>query len=142
VTTEKACARCGELFQPRTNGGKSQRYCSERCGWRASNAAKYERHRDPVLIRQRELIYGLSMGEYAAMREAQNGLCAICGGAETSYRGSRLRSLSVDHDHETGALRGLLCNRCNRALGGFEDSSDLLRAAAAYLDSHKREAVA
>ena len=44
------------------------------------------------------------------------------------------RTLHVDHDHETGAIRGLLCFTCNNALGDFRDSSDLFHAAAEYLD--------
>jgi len=44
------------------------------------------------------------------------------------------RTLHVDHDHETGAIRGLLCFSCNNALGDFRESSDLFHAAAGYLE--------
>ena len=87
-------------------------------------------------------MYGLSVGDYAGMRDAQDNRCAICRQPETSRRGDRLRSLSVDHDHATGLRRGLLCNRCNRAIGGLDDSAELLRAAADYLDQHRAEAIA
>jgi hypothetical protein len=134
----RTCVRCGATFQG-FKGGKRQIYCGRRCAWRVHNAAQYAKNRVPVLIRQRELMYGLPLGQYEEIREAQNGLCAICGRAETSRRTGRL---SVDHDHETGALRGLLCNRCNRALGEFDDSPGRLRAAAAYLERHAKGAVA
>lgn len=69
--------------------------------------------------------YGIELGEYLAMREAQQGACAVC---------SRMdQLLVVDHDHRTGTIRGLLCNRCNRAIGHLLDSPGVCRAAAEYL---------
>ena len=67
--------------------------------------------------------------EYAELLERQGGVCAICRQPE-SVPG---RSLAVDHDHATGAVRGLLCGRCNRALGYFRDDPALLAAAITYL---------
>ena len=63
------------------------------------------------------------------MLEAQNGVCAICGEARPEER-----TLHVDHDHETGAIRGLLCVRCNNAIGDLRDDNDLARKLADYLD--------
>jgi len=64
----------------------------------------------------------------------QNGGCAICGARE-GHRSARGRScrLAIDHDHQTGTIRGLLCNNCNRGLGRFKDSIALLEAAIRYL---------
>lgn len=78
--------------------------------------------------------YGISLDDYNRMHEAQNGLCAICGEPEKVYRGSR-PELAVDHCHETGRVRGLLCNACNRGIGNLRDDVGLLRRALAYLDS-------
>src|SRR5579859_2601716 len=64
------------------------------------------------------LKYGLSLEQYDAMSVAQLGVCAICG--EIDPHGKRL---SVDHNHETGQVRALLCNQCNVGLGIFKDSS-------------------
>jgi hypothetical protein len=79
--------------------------------------------------------YGITIEQYDAMLEAQGGVCAICKrppkGGNTSSK-----NLNVDHDHKTGERRGLLCNDCNPALGKFQDSPQLLRAAAAYLENH------
>jgi Recombination endonuclease VII len=71
------------------------------------------------------------------MWKAQSGLCAICGEPErrsTLYSGPR--HLCVDHDHKTGDVRGLLCGRCNTALGGFKDDAHLLANALAYLKDY------
>ena len=78
-------------------------------------------------------LYGLTVEQYEAMVEAQGGLCAACGQPETHrYRSGEVTRLAVDHDHETDAIRGLLCQRCNSALGRFGDSAELIEALAAY----------
>jgi hypothetical protein len=64
------------------------------------------------------------------MLEDQDGRCAICKVSGGLISGS---FLSVDHNHSTGAIRGLLCSRCNTALGMLEDSLDNLEAAKIYL---------
>jgi hypothetical protein len=52
-----------------------------------------------------------------------------------------VKALAVDHNHETGALRGLLCCDCNQALGKFQDSRDILLKAIRYLDKHDGKTV-
>ena len=71
--------------------------------------------------------YGMTIEEYDNLFTAQNGVCAICGLPQSSKR------LFVDHSHETGKLRGLLCRRCNIVLGIMEDSTQLLIKAVDYL---------
>ena len=79
-------------------------------------------------------LYGITAAEHQALEIMQDGLCAICNEPETmTYRGTR-KSLSIDHDHETGRVRGLLCAACNFAIGKFRDDPALLRAAADYLE--------
>ena len=73
--------------------------------------------------------YGLSPEAYAELLASQGGRCAICGTPPGR------RSLAVDHDHETGAVRALLCVRCNVGLGYFREHPLLLRAAADYIES-------
>lgn len=70
------------------------------------------------------------------MVEAQDGLCAICGRPETtrSCASGEPRRLSVDHDHVTGQVRGLLCHGCNVAIGHFGDDVEVLLSAVRYLE--------
>lgn len=74
--------------------------------------------------------YGITGQQYVEMLEAQGGGCAICKATE-SNRSSR--RLSVDHDHLTGKVRGLLCSRCNHGLGLFRDDPGVLQVARDYL---------
>lgn len=80
--------------------------------------------------------FGISFPEYVQMAVERGNKCDICGEPEREERGGKLKSLAVDHDHTTGAVRGLLCSSCNTALGKFKDSPDLLRSAIAYLAKH------
>ncbi len=84
--------------------------------------------------------YGITRSQWTAMYEQQGGLCAICGrtlSAELTTRvGSGIKTC-VDHCHETGAVRGLLCDHCNKGLGSFRDKIDLLRSAVGYLESYE-----
>ncbi len=83
--------------------------------------------RDSYLKRK----YGITIEQYDELLVSQGGKCAIC------RREPRLDiSLHFDHDHETGALRGILCFRCNNALGDFDDDVSLLQAAVRYLQSY------
>jgi hypothetical protein len=74
--------------------------------------------------------YGITREEYDRMFAEQNGVCKIC--KEPEFHMGRL--LSVDHCHETGKVRGLLCNSCNRGIGLFVDDPERLRKAATYLE--------
>ena len=78
--------------------------------------------------------YGISEEEFNNMLKAQNYRCAICG-TENWGRPSP----SIDHDHKTGKVRALLCNRCNRVLGLAEDSAILLNKMAKYLSEHEED---
>ena len=66
------------------------------------------------------------------MLEKQNGNCAICNKPEFNTRGGIIRHLSIDHDHKTGKIRGLLCFKCNTKLGILEDK-DFAKKAKKYL---------
>lgn len=72
--------------------------------------------------------YELTLEEVDLMRETHGDACAICGGDNGK------RSLHIDHCHETGDIRGLLCVNCNHGLGCFGDDPDTFRAALAYLE--------
>jgi hypothetical protein len=73
--------------------------------------------------------YGITLEDYEATLEAQGGGCKICG--DPPPEGG---SLHVDHDHVTGKIRGLLCFRCNNAIGDLRDDVDLIYRMLDYLD--------
>lgn len=77
--------------------------------------------------------YGLSPEDFQAKLQSQGGLCAICGNTLIlpPDKGSRL--VVVDHDHQTGAVRGLLCRLCNVGIGSLGDDITVIEAAVAYL---------
>ena len=72
--------------------------------------------------------YGMSEEEYDSMNLRQQGMCGICG--DEAQAG---KALHVDHDHDTGVVRGLLCGHCNRAIGLLRDDPKIDEKAAAYL---------
>jgi hypothetical protein len=76
--------------------------------------------------------YGIGAHEFDELVKQQHGVCAICGRPDPEH---------VDHDHETGDVRGILCFNCNGGLGQFRDSIDALLTAAAYLCARDPEAV-
>jgi hypothetical protein len=90
--------------------------------------AQYLKRMDKVLLRK----YGLPIGGYDELLRKQGGRCGICRAAENRYPDDRF---DVDHDHETGKVRGLLCNRCNRGIAWLGDSVEGVRTALAYLES-------
>lgn len=80
--------------------------------------------------------YKMTVADYQKLYDEQNGICAICGGVQVG-RGAKKNTLSVDHDHTTGAIRGLLCSNCNTGIGNLKDSVDILKKAIQYLEERK-----
>lgn len=114
----KYCPRCEEVkshdeFTPhRQQAGGLASYCKV-CKGRMDSAARFRK------------IYGLTIEERDALIEAQSGVCAIC---------EKHEAVHVDHDHVTGSVRGVLCFRCNAALGQVADSSETLRRMIDYIE--------
>lgn len=77
--------------------------------------------------------YKISEQEYEQLNAAQGGQCAICGNPETAKRKTRL---AIDHCHQTGKVRALLCSYCNQGIGHFFEDVARLQAAIDYLNSH------
>lgn len=92
-----------------------------------------DKKNDPDYDRRTDLKrnHGLSIGDYDAMLSKQDGKCAIHGGVCKSGR-----RLAVDHDHETGKIRELLCGQCNQALGLLRESVEVFERAIRYLKKH------
>jgi D-lyxose ketol-isomerase len=80
--------------------------------------------------------YGLTLLDFRNLEKEQNNVCAICGNPETKIQYGKVMPLSVDHNHNTNKVRGLLCNKCNRALGLLDIDNlniELLVSSISYL---------
>lgn len=95
-----------------------------------ADPARRDAHKLRARSKGLRLRYGITLAEYEARLAAQGGRCACCGTEEPRGAGS----FRVDHDHETGVVRGLLCNPCNAGLGLLGDSPAALMRALRYLD--------
>lgn len=73
--------------------------------------------------------WGITLNQYNSLLNSQNFSCAIC----NKHESESYKKLAVDHDHETGKIRGILCENCNMALGNFKDSIENLQNAINYL---------
>lgn len=91
------------------------------------------RKRDRVVQRRKHLkrLYGITVEDYDRMLQAQGGVCAACGSPPGE------RNFDVDHNHVTGAVRGLLCHNCNVSIGYAKDDPSVLEKLAAYLRKNK-----
>lgn len=115
---ERICEWCEEPYKPRSS---RTRYCTD------SHSAKgsyFLRH------------YGITRSHLTVLLERQGGVCGICRKPMTGPH-----NLNVDHDHDTGRVRGLLCGQCNRSLGGLGDNLEKLRRAIRYLEKTEVEGV-
>jgi len=97
---------------------------------------------DPLKKRNENLkrCYGITIEDYNEMLEKQDGKCATCGSTETagrkSGRGGAADVFAVDHCHDTGKVRGLLCHRCNRAMGLLGDNTQIIQSMIEYLQEN------
>ena len=145
----KHCPRCKatkprDEFGRRSNG-HSESYCIPcKRAYGAESQRRYVASRPELAERRRQnnrraqykRKYGITVDEYEARLAAQDGRCAICRrtpGAEAAS--GRFAELFVDHDHATGAVRGLLCHGCNAGVGLLGDDPARLLAAADYLST-------
>lgn len=107
------------------NPGKT---AAEQREWRAKNPDKVRAWKRSSTARRIRYKYGISETEYEALLAAQNGVCAACHSKDR---------LHLDHDHSDGSVRGILCQRCNHAIGLVRDNPATLRALASYLEAKR-----
>ena len=98
-----------------------------------SARAHREKNRDRYFDRRLRRDYGITLDEYNRILQEQGGGCGICGVVEARSKSGNGR-LHVDHDHETGKTRGLLCDTCNRGIGQLGDDPERVKAAVRYLE--------
>jgi hypothetical protein len=132
----KRCPDCGQSkpFEelPRNKNSKDGRHAYCKPCHNARGKETVERLHGTSRHCHLKRRYGIGADEFDEQVRLQGGICLICGRPDPEH---------VDHDHETGAVRGILCFNCNGGLGQFRDSVDALRAAAAYLDARDAEAI-
>lgn len=101
---------------------------------------KHGKSKDKLHIKHLSLLrnFGITLEEYNKILKVQNNVCAICGKEESAkHRLTKKKMyLAVDHDHKTGKVRGLLCDRCNNLLGRCQDNIIILKNAILYLDKN------
>lgn len=138
---EKECSQCKtvkpidqfRLQKRRTGTYRRHSFCTE-CHkahhrkWLREHGQKRDPYRDK--LRHIKISYGLSSDEYEELVKSHEGKCRICGNLFTE------RGPSVDHNHENGQVRGLLCIRCNTALG-FLENTEWRQAAESYLREYE-----
>ena len=130
----KKCLRERALTWARKNPERAAKRVRE---WHEQNPDKAIAHRQKSYASGKwreqnyKRSYGITMAQVEEMHERQSGKCAICGTDKPG--GRKAKFLYVDHDHKTGVIRGLLCNRCNTSIGLFKDDPKLLMSAACYL---------
>lgn len=117
-TGERKCSQCGEVL-PMSEFYRKQDYWCKKC---TSEHKRENRDYNWYYMHT----YNITEDDYNEMLDEQNGKCAICG-SKTKAR------LHIDHDHETGEIRGLVCTNCNTGLGMFKDNIEFLSQAIHYL---------
>jgi hypothetical protein len=104
-----------------------------------------EKHRENERAKARLRFFrslGITSLDYDRMFFQQEGRCWICSAESATHKTSPEKRLVVDHDHVDGTVRGLLCQKCNKALGLFNDDLSLVVNAVHYLTKHAKEAAA
>ncbi len=118
----KKCKWCGSVFSPL---GPSHHYCSDICRKQVYSDKHYKR------------TYGVPLSWVKDKLEEQHFKCAICKTVGFKMREDHVTGMNLDHCHDTGKARGLLCHNCNRGLGLFQDNPEYLRDAANYIEVNR-----
>lgn len=125
----RACAQCGTIYQPKNR--RPSTYCSRACKDKAAKESGAERER------YLQRTYGIGAADYDRILADQGGGCALCGIKPEELTAGRYRTyLHVDHCHDTGRVRGLLCPDHNLLLGRFGDSPEMFKRVVAYLEAN------
>lgn len=135
--TEKACPKCKEVL-PIESFGKSGYRIRSFCKPCGKTYAK--KPTVPQYVRYSlKTNYGMTLEDFEEILKTQNYSCAVCMKHvdEVTSGMAKYNKLSVDHDHSTGKIRGLLCVNCNLGLGNFADTEEILLSAIEYLRKHK-----
>ena len=123
---QRAAVRAYQTRQrERDLAGWRRRLADTAARWRKNNQERYREVIAQRNLKCRAKKYGLTTKKLAELTNAAAGKCQICGVVA--------KRLNIDHSHETGEVRGLLCSRCNCGIGLLDDNPDILRRAIQYL---------
>lgn len=126
------CKACRKIMS-RKSYENNKEVINRRSRENYKKVGKTKKYRDQRYSSHIKRNYGITITEYNDMFIEQAGRCAICG----THQSSLTRRLLVDHCHETGMVRGLLCYNCNTGLGQFGDSLQLIKNTVKYLEADK-----
>lgn len=124
---KRTCAKHAEKHRARASKWyrENHQYAKEQM------AARRREKPETIKNEKLRLSFGITLSDYNKMMEAQKDRCAICGIHNSDCK----RSLAVDHCHTTGRVRGLLCGKCNSAIGLMNESTEVLKNAISYLEN-------
>jgi DNA-directed RNA polymerase beta' subunit len=142
--TEKTCTFCKKV-KKLSCFSKAGRKDALRSNCKECDAIKYKKWKEKNRKNYLESTtnsslktkYGITLKEYDALFAKQKGICKICGAAQPGRKG--IKRFAVDHCHKTNKIRGLLCMRCNTAIGLLNENPILFDAAKEYLRHHTNE---
>lgn len=141
--TKKRCSSCkikkplGEFYRSKNETYGRHGRCTSCVKVRYLSDSAKEVKKSYNRARSRKYGTGFTEEEFEQKLEKQGGLCAICGASKPSSK-----SLHADHCHETKTKRGVLCQKCNMAIGLFRDNTELMERAIMYLNQYKTNEVA
>ena len=127
--------QCVSCTKPNYNGKDQCDECNSKEYSRYQKSRLTEEGRRREKTNQFRHLYGITYEDYEELLAEQGYACEICRQPHIHEKGKRMY---VDHDHETGVLRGLLCRNCNSVLGLAHDSSEVLKRAAEYIEKYKQ----
>lgn len=130
VYFKEICRKCESAYTKKFNQSYLTPEKRKELNEKSRNNYDPEKNKDSCLRRN----YGITSEDYKRMFALQGGLCAICYKPSTTLgRHGKIENLAVDHCHATGKVRGLLCSKCNRGLGLFNDDIPRIESAIAYI---------
>lgn len=113
-------------------------YC-KKCTNTQNKQQYYKKNTEDIRAKYIQLTYNLSWEDYVNMFANQDGKCAICNTDIFLAANDRNKTAHIDHAHENGKIRGLLCGNCNVSLGGFNDDVKIMQNAIDYINSTSEE---
>jgi len=131
------CCTCKESKTPDQFHRATDRKSGVKSACKECKKREYKTHKGKRRSRRMERLYGMTAEIFSLILASQDNSCAICKNKDSN---GRRDWFSVDHCHDTGIVRGLLCNNCNLLLGNAKDDIGILASAIEYLEKNNEKA--